>query len=293
MEPAMQQTREWTETEVVVRPDTYATLLVHAEPGKDATHRVEVAAALARDLGARLIGLGAETFDPCPTPDPFTGYAAGEWAALILEQVTKELKGAEAAFRRDAAGADIEWRQAQAYPHEAIAEAARAADLIIASPRTRTDATRTADPADVVMAAGRPVLIVPPGRRQLRGMAVVVAWKNTRECRRAVADALPFLQRADDVIVLSVCGEAAAPAAKTELDDVVASLKRRGVEARAMVTGLDHLNTTRAIEEVADVSGADLIVAGAYGHSRLREWAFGGVTDDFMHRPACFVLMSH
>lgn len=289
----MQETREHTEATVAARPDGYATLLVHAQAGQDAAHRIEAAAALAHDLGARLIGLGAETFDPAPTPDPFTGYAAGEWVALIQQEVTRGLKAAETAFHRHAASADAEWRQTQAYPHEAIAQAARAADLIVVSPRTRVDATRTADPGDVVMESGRPILMVPPGRRQLRGRAVVVAWKNTRECRRAVADAMPLLRRAHEVIVLSVCGEAAAAAAKTELDDVVAGLRRHGVEARAMVTGLDHLDAARAIAEAAEVSGADLIVAGAYGHSRLREWAFGGVTDEFMRHPACFILMSH
>ena len=120
----MQDTRERAETEVVVRPSTYATILVHAEPGAASTRRVEAAAALARDLDARLIGLGAETFYPFPTTDPFTGYAGAEWVALLQEQVTKELQGAEAAFRRDAAGADVEWRQGQSYPHEAMAKAA-------------------------------------------------------------------------------------------------------------------------------------------------------------------------
>lgn len=289
----MQQTQERAKTEVVVRPGAYSTILVHAEPAGAATERVEAAAALARDLDARLIGLGAETFDPFPTTDPFTGMSAGEWVALVQEQMTKDLGSAEAAFLRDAAGADVEWRQAQAYPHEAIAQAAAAADLIVVSPRKHHDRARDLDPADVVMSSGRPVLVVPPGRRTLRGAAVVVAWKNTRECRRAVADAMPFLLRADDVIVLAACAKGATAAIKAELDDVVASLKRRGVKARPMVTDLHDLDAYRAVVQTAKANGADLIVAGAYGHSRLREWAFGGVTDEFIHRPECFVLMSH
>jgi nucleotide-binding universal stress UspA family protein len=288
----MQKTKERAAAEVVVRPNTYATLLVHAEPGLAASHRVEVAGRLARDLGARLIGLGAETFDPMPTPDPFSGYAAGEWITLVQEQIGKNLAAAETAFRRDAAGADVEWRSIQDFPHRALTHTARAVDLIVASPRGSRGATREADPADVVMSAGRPVLIVPEGRHHLHGMSVVVAWKDTPECRRAVADAMPFLQRAESVIVLSIVKSDSADAAVFEADDVVANLKRHGVAARALVTTLAHDGVTEEIERVAAANNADLVVAGAYGHSRLREWAFGGVTDDFMHRPSLFVLLS-
>jgi nucleotide-binding universal stress UspA family protein len=289
----MSQTTERPAAEVVVRPSAYATLLVHAEPARYSTHRVEVAARLARDLDATLLGLGAETFDPIPTPDPFSGYAAGEWVALVQTQVGQDLAAAEAAFRRDSAGARVEWRAIQDYPHQALVRTAHAADLIVASPRGGLGVTRAADPADVVMSAGRPVLVVPDGLSHLHGLAVVVAWKDTRECRRAVADALPFLQRADEVIVHAVCGKDRADAARLETDDVAANLKRHGVDARALVTHADPDAAVAEITRVAQLNGADLIVAGAYGHSRLREWAFGGVTDAFLHEPPCFVLMSH
>ncbi|HET6970739.1 MAG TPA: universal stress protein [Phenylobacterium sp.] len=289
----MTQTTERPATEVIVRPSAYATILVHAEPASYSTHRVEVAARLARDLDATLMGLGAETFDPIPTPDPFTGYAAGEWVALIQDQIGKDLQSAEAGFRRDAAGAKTEWRSIQDYPHQALVRTAHAADLIVVSPRGGLGVTRAADPADVVMSAGRPVLMVPNGLSHLHGMSVVVAWKDTRECRRALADALPFLQRADEVIVHAVCDKDRADAAKLETDDVVANLKRHGVDARALVTHAEPEAVVAELTRVAAMNGADLIVTGAYGHSRLREWAFGGVTDEFMHRPPCFVLMSH
>ncbi|MDZ4373159.1 MAG: universal stress protein [Phenylobacterium sp.] len=271
----------------------YGTLLVHAEPGAASTERVEAAAQLARDLGARLIGLGAETFEPYPTPDPFSGYAAGEWVVLIQDQISKNLTAAEAAFRRDAAGADSEWRSAQDYPHDALARNACAADLIVVSGRQAESRTRSADAADVVMNAGRPVLIVPEGRRTLQADTVVVAWKNTRECRRAVADARPFLAGAKVVIVLGVSKPDAAEAVSAEVSDVVANLRRHGVEARGQVEPQGSGVVTETIQSVADAAGADLIVCGAYGHSRLREWVFGGVTDDLIHRPGRFILMSH
>ncbi|WP_293677226.1 universal stress protein [uncultured Phenylobacterium sp.] len=289
----MHKTMERSATEMVTRPSTYKTILVHAEPGVTGSHRVEVAARLARELDARLIGLGAETFDATLYSGPFTGMAAADWTSLVQEQIEKDLAAAETAFRRDAAGADIDWRTIQDYPHRALVSTAHAADLIVVSPRGRRGALQAADPADVMMTAGRPVLVVPEGRSHLVGTSVVVAWKDSRECRRALTDALPFLQRAEEVAVVSVVKPDMADAATFQVDDVVANLKRHGVVARGVVTSIDHDAVEEEIERIANLNGADLIVAGGFGHSRLREWAFGGVTDSFLHRPGCVVLLSH
>lgn len=289
----MTQLMESNTREVGVAASAYKTLLVYAEPGVTSSHRVIAACRLARELDATLIGLGAEAFEFLAVADPYMGYAAGEWVTLVQEQISRDLSAAEAAFRRDAAGATIQWRAIQDYPHLALAGTAHAADLIVVGPRTRGPKTHTADPADVVMSAGRPVLVAPNERDHLRGKCVVVAWKNTPQCRRAVADAMPFLQRAEKVIVLAVCPAAANDVAALEVDDVVANLKRHQVDARPLVTFAAPERVTDEIERVAQDNFADLIVCGAYSHSRLREWALGGVTDCFLHRPPCFVLMSH
>ena len=289
----MHKTMERPATEVVVRPSTYKTILVHAEPGAVATHRVEVAARLARELDARLIGLGAETFDPTLFSGPFTSMAAGDWITLVQEQITKDIAAAETAFRRDAAGAEIDWRTQQDYPNRALVASAHAADLIVVSPRSKRSALQSADPAEVMMTAGRPILIVPEHRPHLFAMSVVVAWKDTRECRRALTDALPFLQRAETVVVVAVVAPDGVAHAVAETADVVANLKRHGVDARADVITVGHESVERELERIANLNGADLIVAGGFGHSRLREWAFGGVTDSFLHNPHCFVLLSH
>jgi len=290
----MTKTMERAVTEVVVRPSTYATVLVHAEPGLASTHRVEAAARLARNLDARLIGLGAETFDPgIYSAGAFGSYGGAELAGMVQDQITKNIAAAEEAFRRDAAGADIDWRTIQDYPRRALANTAHAADLVVVSPKNSRGDMISADPADVVMNAGRPVLVVPEGRSHLVGMSVSIAWKNSRECRRALSDALPFLQRAEQVVVHAVVKPDMADAAAFETDDVVTNLKRHGVDARSLVTSIESEAVEEELERVASLNGADLIVAGAYGHSRLREWAFGGVTDHFLHRPSCFVLLSH
>ncbi len=272
---------------------TLTSLLVHVEPGIASTHRVEVAARLARQHNARLIGLGAEAFDPGLTVDPFFGYAAAEWVTLVQEQIANDLKNAEAAFTRDAAGADIEWRSVQDYPSRALARSARAADIVVMSPKSSAGAIRSADPAEIVMTSGRPVLIVPPNASHLHARCVVVAWKDTRESRRAVADAMPFLLAAEDVIVQAICEENALEAVAFQTEDVVAQLVRHGVKARANVTKGHADSVTLELQKVAEANQADLIVAGAYGHSRTSEWAFGGVTDDLLHRPSTFVLLSH
>jgi len=272
---------------------TYASVLVHAEAGGQSSRRIEIAARLARSLDARLIGLGAETFEPLPPTDPFMGYASGDWFTLMEKQVAADLDRAEADFRRDAASANVEWRSVHDYPAKALARAARAADLVIVGPRGQGGGGRCADPAEVIMTAGRPVLVVPPAGGHLRASTVVVAWKDSREARRAVADAMPFLQRADTVIVQAVCEDGHLEAAAVQTEDVAAYLKRHGVRALAKVSTNTQKGVASELQRIAESNSADLIVAGAYGHSRVQEWVFGGVTDTLVNAPPCFVLLSH
>lgn len=289
----MPQTETKSVQDAPAQAYTYASILVHAEPGVLATRRVEAAAKLARRLGARLIGLGAEAMESVPAADPFGGYATAQWISAAQEQIGIDLKNAETAFRRDAAGVDLEWRSVQDYPDRALCRAARAADLIVVSPKRQAPGARAADPADVVMASGRPVLIVPDGDAVLDDVCVVVAWKDTREARRAVADAMPFLLRAKDVIIQAICDNADQEAARFQVEDVAAALRRHGVAARAAVAQATKDTVGNELLKIAGAANATLIVAGAYGHSRMAEWVFGGVTDDLMHAPATFVLMSH
>lgn len=287
----MQKTTERVSTSPSVALATYATLAVHAEPGSAASQRLEVAGRIARQLDAHLIGVGAETFDPALFT--FGGFTDATMVATVQEQIAKNIEAAETAFRRDAGDADISWRSMLDYPDRALVKTAHGVDLIIMSPRSNRGVLNSADPADVVMSAGRPVLIVPEGRTHLHGDCVVVAWKDTRECRRAVSDALPFLQRAEDVIVLSV--EASKPQEGEDdgVADVAANLKRHGVKARPLAVPTSEDTVAAEVTRIAALFNADLIVAGAYGHSRLREWALGGVTNDLLHRPSAFVLLSH
>jgi nucleotide-binding universal stress UspA family protein len=180
-------------------------------------------------------------------------------------------------------------------PVRAMARESRAADLIVAggSKAEFGDDYRRADPAELALASGRPVLVAPIGAPALRGKAVVVAWKDTREARRALHDALPFLQRAEDVVVMAVCDDAVVQAAQVETADVAAALLRRGVHARSMVVSAPDRAVADEINAEAAAAGADLIVAGAYGHSRFAEWVLGGATRDLLDNPQRYLLISH
>jgi nucleotide-binding universal stress UspA family protein len=176
-----------------------------------------------------------------------------------------------------------------------LAEAARSADLIIIGHdrgASLLDAARRVENSDLVMQAGRPVLIVPHDVPALPLAHVLVGWKDTRETRRAVRDALPFLARAAQVTLVEIAPAAELEAAKKRLEDVQGWLQAHGIKAgflAAAATGDDAIR----LNAVAREHKADLLVAGAYGHSRLREWVLGGVTHDLLLRAERCVLVSH
>jgi nucleotide-binding universal stress UspA family protein len=280
--------------EQAVTAARYAALAVHVEPGLSSSGHVEVAGRLARELDAFLIGIGAEALDAAFSSDPFSGLVMAEWVTAAAEQVERNLRTAEEVFERDAAGARLEWRTLRTFPDRALAQVARAVDLIIMPPIREGASPGFADRnGEVVLSAGRPVLVTPHHARHLHGKTVVVAWKDTREARRAVMDAMPFLTRAEEVLVHAVAPAADEAMARTQVNDVVAFLKRHGVTARGDFAVAKDEEVSAEIDRVAELSGADLIVAGGYGRSRLGEWIFGGVTHEFLHRPGRFILLSH
>lgn len=273
-----------------VAPNGYGTLLVHAERGPQSSQRVEFAGRLARELGACLIGVGAETFAPLLAAEG--PHAPDVRIHSLMRILEDDLAAAEQGFRRDAAGADLEWRKFHEDPTHALVRMAHAADLIVMSPRGDHPRVGEADPGSVVVNAGRPVLVVPPHAHRLRTDTIVVAWKDTRETRRAVAAALPFLRGAIDVLVVEICDEYVPGAIVEQTQDIVASLKRHGVKARAALTPSQN-GVVNSLMRAVGAHGADLLVAGAYSHSRLQELVFGGVTEQLLRNPACCVLMAN
>jgi len=179
-----------------------------------------------------------------------------------------------------------------------VALHARYADLAILGQHDPDDATvssATEAPATALLSSGRPVLVIPYiGAVPTLGQTVLVGWKSGREAARAVNDALPLLRQAQSVTVLAINpeegigGDGDVPAA-----DIALHLARHGVKAAAAHTVAKEVPEGDVLLNHADEIGADLIVAGGYGHTRLREFAFGGVTRTLLTTMTVPVFLSH
>lgn len=265
-------------------------VLVHADAGPASNRRVKLAMDVAGLFDADLIGMGAEACD--------AAMVGGDAMMLeaLSERVQAELGAAEAHFRDlTAESRRVAWLKGEGYPDRMLALHARGADLIVTSRPARGDSpTFVPKLSDLVMMAGAPVLIAADGAARLSGLNVVVAWKDNRESRRAVSDALPFLKRAQKVVVVTIENVDASHSNLSDgLVEVAQRLGRHGVSACVEIAPKGAGSDTEAIEDAAGRHGADLIVAGAYGRSRLEEWWLGGVTEDLVMSSPKFVLMSH
>ena len=248
---------------------------VDFDPGSDG--RIRIAADWAVKFGAALIGVTGW----------LPGREAGGWLEYELERpdrtdrITGKLDELGGRFRELVRHKveTVEWRASVHFPREVIPAEARAADIVIIGPRTvAEDAYHAFDAGEVLLKAGRPVLVVPNGATSNAGERILIAWKDTREARHAVRDALPYLTIAKDVRLVQIAEEVQEKAAVAQLDDVERYLGRHGIEVRAKSVLRSTGSIADQLRDVARNEGADLIVAGAYGHTRLGEWIFGGVT---------------
>lgn len=264
----------------------FRSISVHVEASEAERARVRMAASLANLFGARLIGVGARAYNPLPDP-------IGLSAVKLREIVTADLAVAEAIFREEtiALGVATEWFAETDYPVRALLRHSCAADLIIAERGVAVHPPETnAGTASLIMAAGAPVLVVPPEATELNLDTVIIGWKNSREARRATWDALPFLSRARHVRVVRFSGDETS---SKDLEAAVERLRLHGVQAEGEVRRRSGGAVADDIVALAHSLSAQLIVTGAYGHSRLQEWAFGGVTQHLLARSPVCVLYSH
>lgn len=278
----------------------YAALMVHVGFDAASDARLGLAAGLADRFDAALIGFAAAEAMPPPVAAPVFGPAvAMEVLEAEQQRVEAGLRAAHDRFRalaeRD--GRRTGWRSFLDHPSSALAREARAADLLILGRRGeefRPEPHREVDPGDALMRAGRPILVAPPGVAALEARRVLLAWKDVRESRRSVADALPFLVRAEEVLVAEAVFEPedSEPALR-RVGDVAALLAAHGATVRAETLDARGGSVADLLIGAARKHGADLIVAGGYGHARLREWAFGGVTRTLLARCPTCCLLSH
>jgi len=271
-------------------------LLVHVDNDPACGARLDVAAALAAKHQAHLTGLHPMGWPRLP------GYVEVELPRTFLDEQRRQLEGlarqAETRFHEGARRRGIhgEWRVDTGDIVGITKLHARYADLtVVGQGIDLKDAPYELAflPQELALGVGRPVLVVPRyGTFDTVGERVLVAWNGSREATRAVHDALPLLKLATNVTVLSIDPERDT-GDRTPSADIALHLARHGVPAEGMSTlGLDISVGDLLLSRAADL-GADLIVMGAYGHSRVRELVLGGATRHILRHMTVPVLMSH
>ncbi len=278
---------------------SYKTILVHLSSESRARACLGFAIGLARRFEAHLIGLYVFPSYPLtpPIPLPFGAEIAGQIRGAINEEA-RQLK---AIFDEMTATQPIvsEWRSIttdRRPPEQVVLEHSHAADLIVASQADPT--SKWSDildfPDSLALGAGRPVVIVPNyGRHERPPRIVTVAWNGSREAARAVADALPLLQQAEAVNVLTVRDGRPLPEGHLPDTEIAAALARHGVKVDLADIVATEYTIGEEIRVRAIDRGADLIVMGCYGHSRMREFALGGVTRHMLREMTMPILFSH
>src|SRR5580700_10703785 len=265
----------------------------HTEPERI----LEFAGTLAQEHGARLISVFMQPEPAATAPEMF---ARGKGIVNVIEAHQAQLQGIEAdrralfenIVRRN--GIRSEWRSLPYLSSEVGVQAYYADLVVIARPES---AGQTAGPPglaeSLVLSSGRPIIVFPPRGAVPLVRRILVGWNATRESIRAVADALPLLVKAGAVEVLVVdhernrAGHGPEPGA-----DIARHLARHGAHVEVRRFSSSEKNVGHMLLSEAAAFGADLVVMGAYGHSQLREWMFGGVTQTVLYEAGLPVLMS-
>jgi len=263
---------------------TYATLMLHLQLGVSNANILNVAGDLAQRLHASVIGIAA-----CEPMQMVCGggYISGDIVQQSQAEVVVQMKVVEAEFQSAmSSGVEkSEWRSTitnGSHPGYLVVKA-RCADAFVTGVACSDyfDASRAADTGGIIMKIVRPVLVLASAAHQLVLERLVVAWKDSREARRAIGDALPSLKKAAHVTVVGIAPDCELAAARSPLHDLTEWSSRHGTLAQS-VASVSAGDDAAHLHAVAQEQGADVIVAGASWHSRLREWALGGVTRDLL-----------
>jgi nucleotide-binding universal stress UspA family protein len=272
---------------------SFAAMMVHVELAEPRDDRIRLAADLASRFQSTLIG--ATAWEPRP-PLLYGGVVVDKAPAekLLLEMSDQLAEMGKHFGTVAGANQPTEWRAGIEPPTEFLVREARAADLVIVGrDRVPGDLYRTVDPGAIILRTGRPVLIVPAGVDSLKAERVVVGWKDTREARLAVRDSLPLIRGASSVAIVEIVDFGDEKQARTHIDDVAGYLARHHVSFTSKTTAYAVGPIHSKLIEIAQEMRADLIVAGGYGHSRLGEFIFGGVTQGLLATSPVCCLMSH
>jgi len=280
-------------------PAVLREIVVFIDGRTEAANILNFAATLAQEHSARLISVFMQ---PGPTVTPAETFARGKGMRSMSDVHQTELERIETGYkaqfeevvRRHGIRAESEWRSLPHLSSEVGVHAYYADLVVVARPES---AGQTASPPglaeSLVMSSGRPIIVFPPGRTVSRVRRVLVAWNATRESIRAAADALPLLVKAEAVEVLVVDHQRRPESHGQEPGaDIARHLARHGAHVEVLRLSSDGKDVGRLLLSQAAAFGADLLVMGAYGHTQLREWIFGGVTRTVLYEAGLPVLMS-
>ncbi len=278
----------------------YKDILVHLDDSKACASRIEAAIALAKRQEARVSGVALalkstiSTYIGVDIPSSLTD-AQQEIVAKAAQSAVEKFEQAAAEAGVECVSEVIKCSATKASAR--LAFFARHTDLCFLgqpNPDESGMAFKESLLEGVLFASGRPVYVVPYiGRPQMKIRKAVIAWDGGKKSVRAVNDAIPLLQGRSEVIVLVINPEQRRHVhGEKPGTNIAAHLERHGITARVDVQSHVDIPTDTMILNYLSDAGADLLIMGAYGHSRLREKAFGGVTNTILHQMTTPVLMA-
>ncbi|MFT4069388.1 universal stress protein [Paraburkholderia sp.] len=278
---------------------SYKSILVHLDTGVRAHPRLEIALQLAHRFHAKLTGLFSTYVPP---RHAFVVMAGSAEYYAEHERLRHERAGAlERLFHAELARAKVDgqWIAAEGYANDVVPPYARLADLTVLGQSDPTDPEAFVAEQfveHVVLSAGRPVLLVPcAGTVAAPGRHVLIAWDGSREATRAIHDALPFLAHAAQVTLLTVHASSDQPPRdRIPGADIALTVARHGVKIDVRELNIENDTPVGdALLSQAAGLGCDMIVMGAYAHSRLHEVVLGGATRTILQSMTVPVLLSH
>ncbi|MEY3082602.1 MAG: hypothetical protein RJA94_2587 [Pseudomonadota bacterium] len=279
---------------------SYKTILVSLNEVGRLPELVAAAVTLARETVAHVSGLYVV---PAVQVYPSVGFEAAPQVfegnrSFFKDNGARVKQAFEEAMRREGLSHDFHQIDARTpVIADEVVAAGRVADLVIVSATNPEEITGVERDfvEQTVMALGRPVIVLPyKGKAAVSLNEVIIGWDGGREASRAAFDALPLLKKAAKVRVVRIDPQK-DPSLRGSVAgaDLAEALARHGVKAEAQGYPTDGQDEGQALMRCAEDSGAGLIVMGAYGHSRLAEFIFGGATRFVLNRLVCPVLMSH
>jgi len=271
----------------------FANVMVYVDPQQQEEGQIRVAEAIAKRFDGSVIGVSAFAVEP---PFVAEGVIIKEPSEQELERMKTALAAKGEWFKKvvNMPSDKVEWRWGVEYPTTFLVTQARAADLVVVKRnQLENDEYHFIDSATAMLRVGRPVLSVPERVTEVSAQRIVVGWKDTREARLALQQALPFLTRALRVTIVELCTSDQQDAARLHVRDISRYLESHGANCQYDVRVHSAESDAGCLIRLAREQNADLIVTGGYGHSRLGEWMFGGMTRGLLQEAPIALMMSH